>query len=86
MTRSKPSPLLEVSELLRPDAIHLLRRQKMERNRLAEPVPQTWRLGDVLEPCRKRVPLDRLLHSSFWEWHVRMSAKAIQKSTVLGQR
>ncbi|CAE7194651.1 unnamed protein product [Symbiodinium sp. CCMP2592] len=27
---------------LGPDAIHLLRRQKMERNRLAEPVPQTW--------------------------------------------
>ena len=27
---------------LRPDAIHLLRRQRMERNRLAEPVPQTW--------------------------------------------
>lgn len=27
---------------LGPDAIHLLRRQRMERNRLAEPVPQTW--------------------------------------------
>ncbi|CAJ1456179.1 unnamed protein product, partial [Effrenium voratum] len=25
-----------------PDAIHVLRRQRMERNRLAEPVPQTW--------------------------------------------
>ncbi|CAE8596097.1 unnamed protein product [Polarella glacialis] len=27
---------------LGPDAINLLRRQRMERNRLAEPVPQTW--------------------------------------------
>merc|ERR1719331_2273639 len=25
-----------------PDAVNLLRRQRMERNRLAEPVPQTW--------------------------------------------
>merc|ERR1719506_3290997 len=27
---------------LAPDAVNLLRRQRMERNRLAEPVPQTW--------------------------------------------
>merc|ERR1719218_465582 len=27
---------------LGPDAINLLRRQRMERNRLAEPMPQTW--------------------------------------------
>jgi hypothetical protein len=27
---------------LGPDAVNLLRRQRMERNRLAEPVPQTW--------------------------------------------
>merc|ERR1719379_2545060 len=27
---------------LAPDAANLLRRQRMERNRLAEPVPHTW--------------------------------------------
>merc|ERR1719171_2227875 len=27
---------------LAPDAVNLLRRQRMERNRLAEPAPQTW--------------------------------------------
>lgn len=27
---------------LAPDAVNLLRRQRMERNRMAEPVPQTW--------------------------------------------
>jgi hypothetical protein len=27
---------------LGPDAINMLRRQRMERNRLAEPTPQTW--------------------------------------------